>query len=442
MKRAGFRRAGGLRFTGEMIYVAFAIALCSGGLNHLVVDPVGLVDRLQSGQASWLARLLPFPGYLYVAYVMLLSPAHFVKTLNSLGIFLVLTLACVLSSLWSLSPVDTLIRSLILVAATLFAVAISARFDRREVLLIVGLALVIVFLMGMAAFLAAPSIGQHQDKLYPSIRGLFLHKNVAGRTYVIGILVGLSLFYARQFPRFGLFVTACCAAGIAATLSASALINMVTMFALFPILKIYHWKPQVALFLIALLGFAVWLLFYFEVVDLIIESVLGSLGKDTTLTNRTFIWEQLINLLTSGPYWILGYGYEGFWTSPEGAMLTFDPRYFVPGHAHNGLLQTVVALGVLGGALLVYGYLKLLVRKFTLLAKYPDGLCMFDAAFMIFFFITNMTEQSVLSDDGLLWIMFIIVATLRDPVGRASARGGLRLPRPGSPAVPSSLPRA
>lgn len=442
MKMARYRQGGVLRFTGEMIYVAFAIALCSGGLNHLVVDPVGLVDRLQSGQASWLARILPFPGYLYVAYVALLSPSHFLKTLNSLGVFLVLTLGCVLSSIWSLSPMDTLIRSLILVAATLFAVSISARFDRREVLQIVGLALIIVFFMGMAAYVVAPSIGQHQDKLYPSIRGLFLHKNVAGRTYVIGILVGLSLFYARQFPRFGLLVAGCSAIGIAATLSASALINMVAMIALFPMLKIYHWKPGVAIALMLLLGAVVWLLFYFELVDLIIESVLGSLGKDTTLTNRTFIWEQLINELSSGTHWILGYGYEGFWTSPEGAMQTFDPRYFVPGHAHNGLLQTIVALGVPGGVLLIYGYLKLLFRKFTLLAKYADKLCMFDAAFMIFFLITNMSEQSVLSDDGLLWIMFLIVASLRDPENRNTARNGLRLPRPGSPAFASSFPRA
>ena len=76
-----------------------------------------------------------------------------------------------------------------------------------------------------------------------------------------------------------------------------------------------------------------------------IGGVTGVLGRDATLTERTAIWEMIRPLASDAP--LFGHGYSGFWTQRVVAMVTVN-------EAHNGYLELILILGVLG-LLLLFG---------------------------------------------------------------------------------------
>lgn len=74
------------------------------------------------------------------------------------------------------------------------------------------------------------------------------------------------------------------------------------------------------------------------------------LGKDPNLSNRTDIWAAILPSIFNRPW--LGYGYGGFWQGLEGnsADVIFIIGTWL-GHAHDGYLQIVLQLGLVGLAL-------------------------------------------------------------------------------------------
>jgi len=66
---------------------------------------------------------------------------------------------------------------------------------------------------------------------------------------------------------------------------------------------------------------------------------LAMLGRDTTFTGRTEIWSSLLPVASEQPF--LGLGFGSFWTP-------IARYYFRVGEAHNGYLDMVLDLGVLG----------------------------------------------------------------------------------------------
>jgi exopolysaccharide production protein ExoQ len=75
-----------------------------------------------------------------------------------------------------------------------------------------------------------------------------------------------------------------------------------------------------------------------------VGDISSALGRESTLTGRSAIWATLVPLAMSKP--VLGHGWNGFWT--RAARESF---YFFP--AHNGYLETLLAIGFIGLFLIV-----------------------------------------------------------------------------------------
>ncbi len=80
--------------------------------------------------------------------------------------------------------------------------------------------------------------------------------------------------------------------------------------------------------------------------------ILEGLGRDETLTGRTFIWQAVQQAHTN---WLVGVGFYSFWDTPI-AKVIMEP-YMVGGWilntAHNGFLEMYLDGGILGVALLI-----------------------------------------------------------------------------------------
>jgi O-antigen ligase len=86
----------------------------------------------------------------------------------------------------------------------------------------------------------------------------------------------------------------------------------------------------------------------------VLPALLRLRGKDETLTGRTDIWHGVWHAITKRPW--EGYGIGGVWSNPS-----VDPGRsimrnlgFVVFHSHNGFLEIMLVLGVIGLALYVW----------------------------------------------------------------------------------------
>jgi O-antigen ligase len=135
------------------------------------------------------------------------------------------------------------------------------------------------------------------------------------------------------------------------------------------------------------------------------SGMVGSLGRDPTLTGRTQIWHIVLKF--AGSPWV-GTGYESFWL---GSRLQAVWRDFTPGiqEAHNGYLEIYLNLGWIGAILLSlviitgYGHMMRAFRQDS--SRDPFKLAVFLVGLVY-----NLTEAGFRMADP-VWIMFLL-ATL------------------------------
>jgi O-antigen ligase len=74
----------------------------------------------------------------------------------------------------------------------------------------------------------------------------------------------------------------------------------------------------------------------------LLETAIAGLGRDMTLTDRVFIWRDLLEMGTNP---VLGVGYDSFWL---GERLDRFIRVHQVNEAHNGYIEIYVELGIVG----------------------------------------------------------------------------------------------
>jgi exopolysaccharide production protein ExoQ len=79
----------------------------------------------------------------------------------------------------------------------------------------------------------------------------------------------------------------------------------------------------------------------------IIENIVGSAGRDLTFTGRTELWEDILR--ETSKYWIHGAGFQGFWVVDNPHLLAlYDIYIWLPNQAHNGYVDIINELGIIG----------------------------------------------------------------------------------------------
>ena len=92
----------------------------------------------------------------------------------------------------------------------------------------------------------------------------------------------------------------------------------------------------------------------------LLDVVLGLFGKDSTLTGRTYLWEQGWEAAQQRP--LLGYGYAAYWVQgfadPERLWAEFYISTRTGFHFHNTYVETLVELGFIGVTMLALVILR------------------------------------------------------------------------------------
>src|SRR5207302_5013109 len=84
------------------------------------------------------------------------------------------------------------------------------------------------------------------------------------------------------------------------------------------------------------------------------ELAVAALGRDVTLTGRTGLWPLAVDAIAER--WWFGHGYGAFWLGWDGESASiWRGLSWRPAHAHNGILDLGLELGVAGIGLFSVG---------------------------------------------------------------------------------------
>jgi O-antigen ligase len=271
-----------------------------------------------------------------------------------------LLLLCPLSAMWSIAPDETILRyiSLLSVFLVCFAISVCGWQRKRFQHVVIPPVLFILagsLLMGMMYPNRIAEVGTDISQMN-AWHGITHSKNEFGMVAAMGMIVFMNGLLARE----GRAIWSIAGAAVAGTclmlsrshtsmFSAVVGVGFMVLVMRLPFVK-RSFSTQVVT------GTASTILLYEMAIQNVVPGVntlfapiLGLTGKDTTFSARTIIWAVVKEHIQGAPY--LGTGYGAYWLGP----LTSSPSYvfvpmmnFYPTEAHNGYLDIVNDLGLLG----------------------------------------------------------------------------------------------
>ena len=157
-----------------------------------------------------------------------------------------------------------------------------------------------------------------------------------------------------------------------------------------------------------------------------IDSVLGAVGKDTTLTGRTVLWQYALEEIRQRP--LLGLGEGGFWkpyepfSTAKKIYAEFHKAPYAKFSFHNSYLEIAVHQGLIGAAITVL----FVVWAFYLVMR---GVLVSNSMPTVFFFclacvtlVRSMTEPGLNRPFAILPMLFTIGALFEIKRRRALVR--------------------
>src|SRR5262249_18406741 len=132
--------------------------------------------------------------------------------------------------------------------------------------------------------------------------------------------------------------------------------------------------------------------------------VTATLGRDTTMTGRTDLWDAVLPL---NPNPLLGAGYESFWLGDRLKAL-WTRFWWQPNQAHNGYLEVYLNLGLLG--LLLVGVFLLTSYQRIWRPTNAVGFASLSLAIWTITLLHNVTEAGVFK--GSLWVPLLLASII------------------------------
>jgi O-antigen ligase len=166
----------------------------------------------------------------------------------------------------------------------------------------------------------------------------------------------------------------------------------------------------------------------------------SEVGRDPTLTDRTVIWNIVLNMHTNP---LVGTGYETFWLGPR----LQEVWRTMPGIAesHNGYLEVYLNLGIIG-LFLIVGLLIASYRNICRRLTPFSSIVSLSLALWTMMLFYNMTEAAFRG--GLIWGTFLLVTIVvperaedRVRIAAAVNNAGATKRFPGSPLEAASQRR-
>jgi len=386
----------------------------------------------------------PFPEaaalrYLLVAYFaasLLLFARETFPTYARAWPTLLLPVLCVISAAWAPSVPDAVRKGVFMGLTGAIAVYAASRMTSRQIMSA-------VFLGGTLGALLSVI---NPNPVHGNWTGVFGQKNFLAVHMFIMYVAGLAVLLDRAanpwLRLWALIFTPLGAFIIFMTNSATNLLLMLGATAGY-LGYVFIWAPAarfrhlrsliVMLAAVMILSAALILLGLFQIN--LVEETLEAVGKDSTLTGRTYLWQIARRIMEQNP--LTGLGAEGFWRPEVGAARSITSYFsygaFTKFSFHNSFLENGVHLGYPGyyATYLVAGWGLLFSFRNWLIRQTPYNFAF--AMIAVVVILRANTEADLAGDLSSTAILLFIGAARKevralpgeDPAGSDPPRGGV-----------------
>jgi O-antigen ligase len=317
-----------------------------------------------------------------------------------------LAFLAIASTAWSDAPLLTVRRSVSLLGSTLIGIYLGERFSMEQLTRWLAQMLCLLMMGSITLYFISPA--SVFDPAYEGAwRGVTINKNTFGAYMAMAVVV-LLLVRFRHFRwlRYVFLLTAVIL--LLLSQSATSLVGCILVITIMPLWHLMHADDRTRRVTYALIALAICAGIYFIWVDR--DLLLRVLGRDATLTGRTDLWILLMSAVSRHP--LLGYGYGAFWSGLQGETLNvYIGSGWLPTGAHNGYLDLLLGIGILGLPLLLY----FVLRSFGLAKDYIRSnvgrLSLWPMTYLLLFVFHNFFESHLLATRSLEFLMFAAITT-------------------------------
>jgi exopolysaccharide production protein ExoQ len=393
----------------ERVFVILSIIFYTGGPLPLLLSGgygEGIDEDVVLSVDYTLQQTIFFINYIISLLLLTIRWKKAIYTLSKDRQIWILMLIALISVIWSFDPQLTRPRSIALVGTSVFGLYVASRFSMREQLKLLGWSFAIIICLSFLFAILIPHYGTMDAGPHAgALRGIFLHKNVLGKIIGIGaivfLLLGMDAKEKRWWPWAGLGLSFCL---LFLSRSSSAMINFWTTIALIPIFQAFRWRYLIMVpALIGTIAFGGGLSLY---LNQNASVLLGSIGKDPTLTGRTEMWPHIMDMIWKQPW--LGYGYSAFWNdwNSPGAYVWYAARW-TPPNSHNGFLDLWLDFGLVGLVIFGIGLLQTLMRGLNRLRIDKYWTSYWVILYLTYLILGNITESSLVARNDIFWLLYI-----------------------------------
>jgi len=387
----------------EKIFVIAMLFYVTGAVLPFLADTQDRATRLEGDPFQFALQSIFYAGafwFMAIHWRTVLNGAYHAKWI------ICLIVVAIASTMWSQDPAFTLRRTIVLVATTAFGIYFGSRFSVAQQLRLLAWTFAFVVLSSFAIAIFLPRYGVDHFLHPGDWQGAFGQKNMLARIMVLSAMV----FYfvrpqsgntLRWLGLAGAFVLLVLSRSVTGALVFCAVVATIPLYRLLRT-KITAAIPIVVGVVLAVLGSGV-------IIANSLPAIFQLLNRSPQLTGRTELWNAVVMAIMKRP--LIGYGFNAFWQGMTGAsatvMLTVQ---WLPLHSHNGFLDLMLDLGLLGLVTFALGYFALWRRAIkltrTMRGPVPVWLC----TYLLFMFVYNLTESSILVENNICWVLYTATA--------------------------------
>src|SRR5262245_16319377 len=312
------------------------------------------------------------------------------------------------SVLWAFSTELSFLR-FILQAMILTSIVLPAMLAVRTTDIMRGLFLCFAFgsILHLAFVFDAPALIMKNAP--PGYSGYFSGKNTLGQFAGIALLLALHELVHSGFRRaLGIIVAIIATLLLFLSNSKTALGFAFVAPFLAGLMLIVGKRLRIspAIVILSIIGFGA---FCFAVSPLKISHVGWYLYGDVTFTGRTVIWDFALYEIGRKP--LFGWGYQSFWlVGPDAPSIVEAPGWVknMP-NAHNGYLDTMLEMGVVGFAFLVI-FLTATLHAIGRVVDRDPARAWLLLSLALFVMLSNLLESFWMRGFEFLWVVFVMAA--------------------------------
>ena len=394
----------------EYVFFLLAALLISDALTPLLYPETREV--LELGDSNPNRLVLATAIYGLAVAMLILRFKSVIPLLSRRPEIILLMMLPIISATWSADPDAVAKRALAHCLTIAFCLYIVSRYTPDEFIE----RLLVSFGIGIGASIliamVLPDIGVSHDQANAGAwKGVYGHKAIAGRMCALTLF--LAFLYAPRNRLLGIVRLIILFSSIllcAMTQSRASWLLVMFGFGAMTIVQCLRFAKLSAGIRIAVAALIVILMIGIGVASF--NDLLLSMGRDTTFSGRTKLWEAAVTVASDHHPW-LGSGYRDFWLGPAAADVG---RYLaswakVPGHGHNGYLDTWLELGWVGLTLLLLFIVRTLLSVLSTSIREPkSNIWAIFAVFCMIFIVNNISATVAFRHTDIAWVLVILAS--------------------------------